>query len=147
MPDPVNPENSQTQEQARDLSVPGEDRQKEDWSYYYALYHMLAHWTAFLTILVLLITLGVLWNSAQIPRVAHPGGAAIGLAVLCGVELYLLWCIFNESAYLLRKLPISAREPELIEPLHKHPVLIFSLIGLGALAFTVWDVSLVLDWW
>ena len=130
------------------MSIPGDNRRKEDWPYYYALYHMLAHWTAFLTILVLLVTLGVQWNVAQKSRgVAHPWGAAIGLAVLCGVELYLLWCISKESAYLLRKLPISAREPELIEPLHKHPVLIFSLIGLGALAFTVWDVSLVLDWW
>ena len=47
------------------MSAPDVNRQKEDWSFYYALYHMLAHWTAYLTILVLLLTVGVLWSTSQ----------------------------------------------------------------------------------
>jgi hypothetical protein len=128
------------------MSVPGENRQNPDWPYYYALYHMLAHWAAFLGVFVLLVTFGVQWNTTQNPRVAHPYGAALGLVVLCAVELWLVWCIFRESTYLLRKLPISTREPELIEPLHGHPKLIFLVLGLGIIAFTFWDVSLVLGW-
>jgi hypothetical protein len=52
------------------MNLSGENHQKEDWSYHYALHHMLAHWAAFLTIFVLLVTLGVIWNTAQTPRVA-----------------------------------------------------------------------------
>jgi hypothetical protein len=143
------------------MNGPDENRQKEDWLYYYALYHMLAHWTAFLAISVLLVTLGVQWNTTQKaeaiaspgfqswlanPRVAHPCGAALGLAILCFVEFHLLWCILEENTYLLRKLPISAREPELIQPFHRHPTLLTLLIALGTTALTAWDIALVFGW-
>jgi hypothetical protein len=118
-------------------------RQNEDWSYYYVLYHMLAHWAAFLTIFVLLVTIGVVWN-VKGSTVAHIWGPIIGLLVLCAVELELVWCISRESSYLLQKLPIESRALELIEPLHKHPAKAFSLICLGAIGFTAWDILLVL---
>jgi hypothetical protein len=123
-----------------------DDRQKEDWSYYYALYHMLTHWGAFVAIFVLLVTIGVLWNSVQSPRVAHPMFATLGLAVLCVVELYLLRCIYKESAYLLRKLPIAERPAELIEwLLHKHPTEHFWGIAVGVLAFTGCDIYMAFN--
>ncbi len=124
--------------------LPGENRQSKDWAYYYALYHMLAHWAAFLGVFVLLVNFGVQWNTTLNPRVAHPWGATLGLVVLCAVEVWLLWCIYRESTYLLRKLP--TREEELTEPLHRHPKKIFWLIGVGIISFTFWDVLLVLGW-
>lgn len=120
-----------------------DDRQKEDWTYYYALYHMLAHWGGFSAIFVLLVTLGVQWNVAN-PRVPYPRMAVFGLAILCAVELHLVWRIYKESDYLLRKLPIAERPAELVEPLHEYKTLIFSFIGLGTVGFAVWDIVLVL---
>ena|SRR5713226_8856296 len=108
---------------------------------------MLAHWTDYLTILVLLLTVGVLWSTSQSAKIAHPVSAAVGLAVLCGVEIYLVWCISKESDYLLLKLPISGRPPQLIEPLHKHGTAIFIGIGCAAVAFTLWDISLIFGWY
>ena len=125
------------------MSTTDEHRQKEDWSYYYALYHMLAHWAAYLTILVLLLTVPVLWNTSQSAAHPHPIGAAVSLAALCGVEIYLVWRISKESNYLLRKLPLSSRPPALIEPLHKHGTMIFIGIGFAPVAFTLWDILLI----
>ena len=56
-------------------------RRLKDDAYYYALYHMLAHWTDYLTILVLLLTVGVLWSTSQSAKITHPVSAAVGLAV------------------------------------------------------------------
>ena len=124
-----------------------ENRQKDDWSYYYALYHMLAHWAAFLALFVLLVTLGVQWNTPRLPRVAHSRGAALGLVVLGLVEIQLLRCLWKENKYLLRKLPLANRAPELVEwLLHKNPWLTFSLAVLATVAFTAWDVLLVFNW-
>lgn len=52
----------------------------------------------------------------------------------------------GRNAYLLRKLPLAAREPELIEVIHERPILSFGVIVFGTACFTVWDVLLVLGW-
>jgi hypothetical protein len=134
-------------EQLSSISVKRENLTNPDWSYYWALYHMLAHWTGFLGVFVLLVTFAVQWNTTntiQKPRVAYPVFATIGLVVLCGAEFYLVRCIAKESTYLLGKVPISDRAPGLIEPLHgKYLRKVTFAVILGApLGFTLWDIAM-----
>ncbi len=117
------------------MSTTGFDGQKrEEFFCYFALYHTLAHWTAYLTILALLLTIGVVVSSTNL---THPKSAAVAIVILWGIEIYLAVRIAQLGAYIRGKLSNPPYRLELIPNLPW-------VIGIGATIFAGWDFLLVI---
>lgn len=85
---------------------------KEEWLYYYALYHMLAHWSAMMTTLGLLITVGV--------AAAYSGVATRAMVLLPSLLIYMASLWFNYRMYVFSNFVHSRIEPE-VRPLWSLP--------------------------
>jgi hypothetical protein len=122
-----------------------EDNKKlTDRGFYVALYFMIAHLTAYVAILVLTITIGVLISTASVPLESLGGTKAtlvtLALAILMLAEFYSIWRMRTLGNIVIKGLPETETQWLIFI---RHPWNL-SLAGLVALAFTTWDVLLVL---
>jgi hypothetical protein len=85
--------------------------EQENWSYYYALYFNLAHWTGSLTILVFMISAGILLSVPHNGTI-HRKTVAIALLCLCGTQFYLGWRIRKLGPYVRRRLKAEVAKPD-----------------------------------
>jgi hypothetical protein len=115
-----------------------EGTQEREWLYYFGLYQTLAHWAAFITILVLLITMGMLLSTSQ-TGIIHMKSAAAAVIALWGGEIYLLRRIIVLSNLVLEFVP-SIRRWEFIIPHPYNHIITF----LAATLFALWDILLIL---
>lgn len=114
----------------------GTQKESGDRAFYFALYLSLAHWGAFIAILILLITIGMLLSTSQIAgNVAHPKSAATILCALWVGEVYLIIRIVQ----LGKRLAPTYHSSELIPHPYNH-IITFS----AATGAVIWDVLLVL---
>ena len=110
---------------------------KEDWLYNYALYHGLAHWTAYIAILVVLLTIGLLL-STQINTTSHRVTASFALVALWLGEVYLVFRIMKLGNFVHKQIGETIKQVELLPHPYNH------LISLGAATlFCLWDILLV----
>lgn len=86
--------------------TPALNVEQENRSFYYALYYTLTHWTGALTILVLMVTAGVILSATQTPTI-HPKTATAAFAFLWITELYLAYRIMILGKYVRSKIPDS----------------------------------------
>jgi hypothetical protein len=115
----------------------GNQKEDGDRAFYFALYVSLAHWGAFIAILILLITIGMLLSTSQITgKVAHPNSAVAILCALWFGEVYLIVRIVQLGKGLK---PTFSRGLELI-PVPYNQIIPF----LAATGAVIWDVLLVL---
>lgn len=113
------------------------DNKEEEWLYYFALYHALAHWAAYVTILVLLITMGVLLSTSQ-TAIVHTKSAAAAVFALWGGEIYLMLRILRLSKVMLKFVP-GIRSWEFIPLPYNHYI---NLLAVTLCA--LWDILLIL---
>jgi hypothetical protein len=121
-----------------------DNKKLSDRGFYVALYLMIAHLAAYVAILILTITIGVILSTSavQLPTFHWPTllFVAIPVAVLVFAELYSLWRMVSLGNIVIHGLP----ETEVRWLLYmKHPWNLL-LPGLAAVLFTVWDILLVL---
>ena len=121
-----------------------DNKKLSDRGFYVALYFMIAHLTAYVAILVLTITIGVLISTSSMPLVILSGCRAawvtVALLVLMAGELYSLWRMANLGNIVIVGLPATEVQWLLFI---KHPWNL-SLALIVALASTLWDILLVL---
>jgi hypothetical protein len=111
------------------------EQDRAGWSYYYALYFNLAHWTGSLTILVFMITAGIVL-SGQNGKTNYPSAVAGALFFLCGTQCYLGWRIWTLGPYIQKRLE---------EGLCTKPNLGWIPFAYGILAF-VWNYWILFGW-
>lgn len=112
---------------------------REELFYYFALYHMLGMATAYLTILVLLVSMAFLLSTSTI-GVKHPGAAVLAVFVLWGIEIYFVIrmrkfrahvteCVGSDNVKKLESIP------------HSRTV----TTTIGATLAALWDILLILN--
>ena len=107
---------------------------KEEWLYYYALYHMLAHWSALMVSIGLLVTFGI--------ALAYSGVSHRGVGILVPIlTIYFASLWFNYRMCVFSKFVHSKLEPE-VRSLWSipHPY-------ANILAFIVTTILLVVNLW
>jgi hypothetical protein len=107
---------------------------KEEWLYYYALYHMIAHWSALMVSIGLLVTV---WVASAYSGVSH---RAVGVLVPT-ILIYLASLWFNYRMYVFSNFVHSKIEPK-VKSLWSlpHP-------GANISAFIVTTILLVTNLW
>jgi hypothetical protein len=119
-----------------------EPLERSDREYYYALYHALGHMAAYVTILVLLLTIGILLSTSggavegRLRRLLEVGA----LIALLAAELYSVVRMVRLANFVFDCLPSGARRDLLLV---RHPQNQL-LSTAAALAVTLWDILLVL---
>jgi hypothetical protein len=115
----------------------------KDKRYYFALYFTIVHLTAYVTILVLIIMVGVLiiTSSTPMPVLSCLRGTTVTIAliVLMCAEFYSIWRMVQLGKIILEEIP----EKEIHGLLFiNHPInQILSVVA--AICFTLWDILLV----
>src|SRR5437879_4685768 len=92
-------------------------REENDRLYYYALYHLLTQWTAYIAILVLLLTIGFILSTAQTTTITHTKSAISALVLLWGGEIYLVVRIVRLGNFIREQLGETVNRLELL----RHP--------------------------
>ncbi len=117
---------------------------KEDWIFYHALYHLVAHWAAFVGTLGLLTTVGVVISSTAMPltgiRRLYCQSAILGLSAS---SLFIVWRMITYGRIV--KQMIST--PEYEKQLRRVGALnyaVFIVISIAAISFLAVAASIVL---
>src|SRR5689334_1902060 len=77
-----------------------------DWSFYHALYHLVTHWAATVTILVLLLTVGVILLTTSGPmRIWQKVCACLVIAITAALPIYFLERMATYGAFVTSQLP------------------------------------------
>jgi hypothetical protein len=118
---------------------------ERDRRYYFALYFTIAHMTAYIAILVLIITIGVLISTSSTPMPVlsclRGTTVAIALIVLLCAEFYSIWGMVQRGKIILDELSDKEIHGLL---LIKHPI--NQLLSVAAaIYFTLWDILLVFN--
>jgi hypothetical protein len=117
---------------------------KDDRRYYFALYFATAHLTAYIAILVLLITIGLLISTSSVPipvmTCARTTATIIAFIALMCADIFCIVRMIQLGDTIIGSLP-DKDIPGLL--LIKHPF--NHLLSIGAtFSFTLWDILLVL---
>ena len=110
-----------------------------DRTFYFALYSGLAYLTAYIAILVLIITIGLVVRTSSQPMPTATEIAFIGLmAALMSAEFLSIYKMYQLGKIIRKGLPYKDR-PGLYSKKWPHV-----LMAIAVLSATVWDISLVL---
>ena len=117
---------------------------KGDRRYYFALYFTIAHLTAYVAILVLIITFGLLISTSLAPlpilSCSRSTVVIIAFIALMCADFYCIWRMIQLGNIILEGLPDKDIHGLLFI---NHPL--NQLLSIGAtIFFTVWDIGLVL---
>lgn len=110
------------------------ENKREEWLYYYALYHMIAHWSALMVTIGLLLTIWAAVALAGTP----PRGSAV---LLPAIAVYAASLWFNYRMYVFSNFVHSKIEPDVRSIWSiPHP-------GANILAFLLTSLLFVADLW
>jgi hypothetical protein len=118
------------------MSFPEE--KKEELFYYFALYHHLAMATGYLTILVLMLSVGVLLSTSS-TAVRKPSAAVAVVFVLWGIEMYLVARMKKYSTHV-----IGCVGDDRVKKLETIPHNRWMTTSIGATLAAIWNILLLL---
>ena len=126
--------------------MPSENKRVTDTEvFYHALYHHVAHWAAYVAMMGLLVTVGILVSLTPIIGGTDPTKRKVGaIAAVAGACLGALYFIKGMDTYggilNTEHLPRPYLDKVLTFP-HKMMIIVGALVALGVSAWDIWLIS------